>query len=375
MKKQPKTRHFRLLKTLLSKNADRPSYANSYGLPSSYSFYNENNELKIYALSPTMKTLDTDDDNWARYDINDPQNRPRLEKPSFNKGSIICGTDGYNQRKAEFLYNSPWCANGPNADPTRATFEEVIQIDNAKERNDKRKLQFKCMQRISELDQQELAAHCTIMGIVTRDSDGAILEKDALEDNVMRGLDELAARDGNKVYTSFLNQFDTEMSDIKIALAMALNKGEIVHDKFNMSVGLKGGTSVLQIKDNNAVIDEMAFWIASGEGKGFYARVVDSLGIIKAVTVDPNEFTEEGKRLWDLPTGELFKEAYGRDIITHKRGLGYEMNGEFINNHNQSRIKSQADLIDFMRENQNFRLMVTKATADEIEKRRGGDTD
>lgn len=356
-----KTRQFMLLPQFKSRTAHQQKYPHSYSINHTYTLFKESGEPDVHALSPTMKT--THVASWG-VDINDRAKRPRLVKPDFIDGVLVCGNSGFDVKKANFLASSPECANGPNADPMRAVFYEIKPEEDAKQRREIKRLSSKANNLIYNMDDSELSAYCIVYGIKILDMDGYRMERAMLEDRLVGMLESKQSVDMYKEFIDSLNDDDRQK---QIHVAMGIESGHVVFDKNSGAVKFKGGTPVYQVVDKSNFTEEIATWINSkSAGEAFYNILIDRIGVSKSKEVEVDESydpTVADKGLYELSDSELADYLKESEVLEYKKGVGYHLDGNALTDSEGNYLRSKSSLIELLMKDEEFKtLMLSRAS-------------
>jgi hypothetical protein len=354
-----KQRIFKLIDLYLSSNTDKTTFAKNYSLPSSFTVYDGAGKPTTHALAPSK--TDTNIDTWKEIEgtLNHP-NRPRLEKPTFVDGFVICAPRGSDIIKANYLAASPWCVNGINADPSRATFYEVKPEEEAMDRAMKRKLERNCAVVIDTMSDDQLEAYCMVKGIRTKDGNGDVLERVLLEDHLMQTLEIKSS------YEEFLEDQDDRTMDIKILIARGLSTGKLSHDKSKNALSFQSGSTVFAAAQGLDIIDEASKWVDSTEeGKNFFKALKLRVTIREAVNEVEEDEEDEFNGILDesgimtMEAKDLFEVAYNEyEVIKHHKGKGFFIGDEQVETIDGKIAKSKEACIEALATNEDNRLKI-----------------
>lgn len=318
-----KTRQFRMLPHMKSRVADKVKYAATYKIPSYFTVPDENGLPKTYAYSPVMKSIDTDTWGDRLTDITQRNGRPRLEKPEFVNGNIFCRPQ--ENLKADYLWKSPLCVNGPNADPSRAVYMEVRREDEAKNRRKSRKIISQVENAIFNLEEDMLVSYCTINGIKTRDGDGYRLSKELLQDNLITAL-EINSDGGSNLqpYEDFADDMESTQSAIKLLIGEGLSKNKLFLDRANNAIGFEGSAASFRAPAGTDIFTEMVTWINSDKnGQAFYAQLNRRLNKQEPEPVPEINLQEDATEFDEMAPVEVVNIAKELKAFTYKMKKGY----------------------------------------------------
>lgn len=349
-----KTRIFRLLPSHRSRTAFNEQnqsiirYPKNYTISSKATFIKDGEVINI-AYDPHRSSIDIGD--WGYNVITD---LPLLRGINFYEGSVICSPNEF--AKAEFLSRLPSCANGVNANPDKALFEEVKAGDVSKTSRAAAQLQSKYKSAVYDMITSDVVAYCMIYGIPVKDMDGDLFDKEILEDRLIGHIEM------HSIGEAFLQSLKDENYYIRRRLAQAIADGIVVYDPISKSIRASNGYTVFTGLVSQDIYDGFVEWVnTTPEGKNFYASIAKKPrkqeGSDGADEVKGNTFAKTG-----MTAAELVEKAKEYGLLAFKVGEGFTLNGDVLNDPNTNKmIRSNSALLDIIASDAEMRQKIEGA--------------
>lgn len=359
-----KTRIFRLTDKHLSRVAEAhaPKFPKTYTIPARFNIYDkEKGERVDIAWHRSQKSIYFDKWRTKAISVNDPD--LILEKPKFKEGQLMCPPEEYLQ--AEFLFNSPLCLNGPNADPMKAVYYEVRIDDDASD-----KLEFERQRSIANaavfaLEHEDALYLCMIYGLRHLDPDGVPLSLKVLQGNLITALEDMYLNHDKSIYEDFSSFIAGQEFTIQKVFAKGVLEGKIFIDRGSNSIGFTGGNAVFGFNDYEELYEEFTEWVLSNKhGKQFFESLKLKLGTAKEAVTKDNEYSAllDKSGVKEMSPSDLLEKARELDVVTHERGRGYKFKGEFILA-GDGYAKSKQEMYDLITIDHEFRSELEGAVA------------
>lgn len=346
--KERKTRIFRLTDKHLSRVAEAhaPKFPRTYTIPARFNIYDkEKGERVDIAYHQSQKSIYFQDWKTDALTVDDP--RLTLEKPKFIEGQLMCLPQDY--LKAEFVFNSPLCLNGPNADPMKAVYYEVRVEDDATDKLEFERKRSLANTAIFNLSHDDALYLCMINGLKHVDNDNTPLSIKVLQGYLITALEGDYHQD-QEVYDDFIHFINSQEFSIQRVFAQGLQEGKLIVDRGSNSIGFVGGNSVKQFSDYDDMYAELSEWVMSDKfGKQFFESLKMKLGMKREAITRDEEYSSviDSSGVKDASPSEKFEKAKELGLITHQRGRGFLFKGEFIQS-GEGYAKSKQEIYDLI---------------------------